>query len=148
MKKIILASLLSVIAALFASLYLGGGEVPVVSPPDVAVRAATSSVEEVGRPLVGQAAASLVVAGRVYPLSVPEGTSVYEAMEVLASTTDFRFESQEYSGLGYFIRGIGGTRNSDGRYWTFYVNGSYSMVGASQYRLREGDSVEWKFEKK
>jgi len=51
-------------------------------------------------------------------------------------------------GLGSFIQEINGVENSSGAYWTFYVNGRYSTTGASQYVLSQGDTIEWKFEKK
>ncbi|MBI4160718.1 MAG: DUF4430 domain-containing protein, partial [Candidatus Yanofskybacteria bacterium] len=78
---------------------------------------------------------------------VPSGSTAYDAMLVLASTTNLTFKSEYYSGLGYFVKEINGKPNSGGTYWTLYVNGKYSMIGTSQYKLQPGDAVEWKYEK-
>lgn len=88
------------------------------------------------------------VADQRYEISIPENFSIYEAMEVLATTADFSFEAKYYSGLGYFIEQINDLENAGGAYWTLYVNDAYSPVGVSGYKLRAGDHVEWKFEKK
>ena len=82
-----------------------------------------------------------------YSADVKSGSTVYDAMLALASSTNFAFKSQYYSGLGYFINEINSQPNGGGTYWTLYVNGKYSNVGASQYKLQPGDSVEWKYEK-
>ncbi|MBI4085472.1 MAG: DUF4430 domain-containing protein [Candidatus Liptonbacteria bacterium] len=82
-----------------------------------------------------------------YSGEMSASSTVYDLMEKLASTTDFTFKSQYYSGIGYFVREINNVPNSGGKYWTLYVNGKYSNVGASQYELQSGDSVEWKYEK-
>jgi hypothetical protein len=82
-----------------------------------------------------------------YPADVKDGSTVYDAMLTLASTTNFSFKSQYYSGIGYFIKEINNQPNEGGTYWTLYINGKYSNVGASEYRLKSGDSVEWKYEK-
>lgn len=79
-----------------------------------------------------------------YVVSAPAGSTVYEAIEILASTTSaFSFKDKYYSGLGYFIEEINGVKNENGKYWTLYVNGKYSTVGASQYKVLEGDRIEW-----
>lgn len=89
-----------------------------------------------------------------YVISVPPGASAYDAMVALASTsravttnTPFSFEATYYSGLGYFISAINGVKNAGGTYWTLYINGKYSTVGASSYRLLANDQIEWQYEK-
>ncbi len=81
-----------------------------------------------------------------YSALVPVGASVYDAMGLIASSTAFRFKAKYYSGLGYFIEEINGLKNSDGTYWTLYVNGLYATVGASQDHLQAADRIEWRFE--
>ena len=39
---------------------------------------------------------------------------------------------------------IGGT---NGKYWSFYVNGTMSDVGAGTYIQKGGEQIEWKFQK-
>lgn len=49
--------------------------------------------------------------------------------------------------FGVFIESIGKIKNGDdGKYWQYYVNGILGDVAADKRILREGDSVEWRFE--
>lgn len=91
---------------------------------------------------------NLFSGGVGYIANVVLGASVYDVMTTLASTTAFRFKAKHYSSMGYFIEEIDGVKNSNGAYWTLYVNGKYSPIGASDYVLKEGDNIEWKFEKR
>jgi hypothetical protein len=55
--------------------------------------------------------------------------------------------NNDYS-FGVFVESIGGVENGDeGRYWQYYVNGILGDVAADKKSLKEGDRVEWKFEK-
>lgn len=90
---------------------------------------------------------SIIAGDESYTEDVPSGSTVYDAMNILAKTTIFSFKSVSYPGLGYFVEEINGEKNQNGAYWTLYVNGKYSPVGASSYKLTTGDSVEWRYEK-
>ncbi len=83
-----------------------------------------------------------------YDAKVLPGATAYDLMEA-AREKGLSFESQYFSGLGFFITSIGGTEQEpgEGRYWTLYVNGQRSNLGASNYILKSGDSIEWKLEK-
>lgn len=83
-----------------------------------------------------------------YVSTVEIGKTAYDLMEA-ARTGGFSFETEYFSGLGFFVTSIGGIKNdpSGGRYWTLYVNGERSNLGASNYILISGDSIEWKLEK-
>lgn len=49
--------------------------------------------------------------------------------------------------FGVFIESIGKIKNGDdGKYWQYYINGILGDVAADKKILKEGDSVEWKFE--
>jgi hypothetical protein len=89
----------------------------------------------------------LKVGTETYTVAVPIQATIFDAMQILASTTSFRFEAKHYAGLGYFIESINGIRNEDGWYWTLYVDDAFAKKGASQYELKHGDRVEWKYEK-
>jgi hypothetical protein len=91
---------------------------------------------------------TLIAGSDIYQTSVEENSSVLDVMNTLASTTAFSFKAKYYSGLGFFVNQINGVENANSKYWTLYVNGNYSMVGTSQYNPKEGDRIEWKFEKK
>ena len=58
------------------------------------------------------------------------------------------FEYQEYPSLGSMVTKIGDKKSSekDG-YWQYWINGEYASVGASDYLLKPGDKIEWKFSK-
>lgn len=53
---------------------------------------------------------------------------------------------KKYS-FGSLVESIDGVINgTDKKYWIYYVNGKTAEVGADQYKLQQGDVVEWKFE--
>ena len=89
---------------------------------------------------------TLRVEGASYGLNAEDRT-VLEAMQDLASSTDFTFTFKDYPSLGAFVESINGKKNADGFYWFLYVNGKSSDTGASQTPLHQGDIVEWRFKK-
>lgn len=84
-----------------------------------------------------------------YSISVIRDSSIYDAMMTLSASSikPFIFEAENYPGLGYFIKSINGVKNSDGYYWTLYINDKYATAGASSYKLSDGDKIEWRYEK-
>jgi len=47
---------------------------------------------------------------------------------------------------GIFVDSIGGDANGEGeKWWQFWVNGEYAMIGADKAELKDGDLVEWRF---
>ncbi len=47
---------------------------------------------------------------------------------------------------GVFVTGINGSMNGDGgRYWEYWVDGSYGTVAADHQGLHDGDMVRWIF---
>jgi len=47
---------------------------------------------------------------------------------------------------GVFVTGINGSMNGDGgRYWRYWVDGTYGTVAADHQVLRDGDAVLWTF---
>src|SRR5205807_2274536 len=47
---------------------------------------------------------------------------------------------------GVFVTGINGSMNGDGgRYWQYWVDGTYGAVAADHQGLRDGDVVQWTF---
>lgn len=68
-------------------------------------------------------------------------------MEAYAEKSDFSFSGRDFPGLGFFVEEINGKKNANGSYWFLYVNGTSSETGVSQTRVREGDSIEWRYEK-
>lgn len=74
--------------------------------------------------------------------------TVFECMQQRNETAGFTFRGRTFPSLGFFVDEINGLKNTKGFYWTLYINGAYSTVGASQYVVRTGDVIEWKYEKK
>jgi hypothetical protein len=83
-----------------------------------------------------------------YSVFVPVGSTVFEAMSTASMTKGLSFRASDYPGLGFFVEEINGIKNGQGKYWTLYVNGVYSNVGASSYELESGDRIEWRYEKR
>ncbi|TSC72451.1 MAG: hypothetical protein G01um101438_535 [Parcubacteria group bacterium Gr01-1014_38] len=90
----------------------------------------------------------------------PEGSATYRLpAQAEASVADLlvrasleqglRLETKDYGGsLGIFVKALNGSRNDPKRklYWSLYVNGVFSQLGASSARVRPGDSVTWAYE--
>jgi len=87
---------------------------------------------------------SLKVQDKNYTAKIKEGSSAYELMNQLKQD-GLTFSATEYSGLGFFITEINGVKEDrkKSNYWTLYINGKESSVGASQLILKEGDLIEW-----
>ncbi|HYE22627.1 MAG TPA: DUF4430 domain-containing protein [Verrucomicrobiae bacterium] len=66
------------------------------------------------------------------------------AMELLKAS--HQVETKDYAGLGEFVTGIDGVDSDSTTFWSFYVNGTQSTVGASQYVTKNSDVIEWKLE--
>jgi len=108
---------------------------------------ADSSREEQGEEEL--VSVSLAADGTVYDVSVPEGNSVYDVMTIASKETDFRFSGKESESFGFFVEEIMEISSdpATGTYWTYYVNGEMAQVGVSDYIVRVGDMIEWKYEK-
>lgn len=76
----------------------------------------------------------------------------YTAKEGKTSLEQLRLEADgvvtkqsEYGEYVDTIEGhVGGT---DGYYWSFYVDGTMSDVGAGSYTQKGGETIQWKFQK-
>ena len=90
---------------------------------------------------------TLSVGGKNYHGTVRAEATVLDAMNELASSSDFKFTSKEFSGMGTFVESINGKAGADGFYWILYINGTPSQTGASQTIVNSSDIVEWKYEK-
>ncbi len=78
---------------------------------------------------------------------LPEGATAFD--QLLEATRANRLQ-MEYDGTtaGAYVEGIGylyeyAFGNLSG--WLYRVNGAFADVGCSQYRLQEGDAVEWMY---
>ena len=91
----------------------------------------------------------LYVLDNTYKINIGDGSSVYDAMNMIESSQEnnenkFSFKTKEYPGLGYFVEEINGVKEGGGKYWIYYVNGKEASVGIRDYIVKEGDIINWK----
>ncbi len=83
-------------------------------------------------------------------IEVNDGTSAFKLLEKITQENDIGLNYKDYGGeMGAMIELIGGVENNfdEGNYWQFWVNNTYSVVGASNFELHRGDVIEWKYTK-
>ena len=79
-------------------------------------------------------------------MKIEEKESVYDFMFKLKKEGKIDFKDKTYSGMGKLIEEINGISNGD-KYWIYYVNGQKANIGISNYKIKAGDVVSWKYEK-
>ncbi len=82
-----------------------------------------------------------------YKNTIVGETSVYDFMSKLQSEGKINFTEKNYAGMGKFIDSINGIKNNGNENWIYYVNGVEAQVGVSNYKIKVGDVVSWKYEK-
>lgn len=55
-------------------------------------------------------------------------------------------ETKNFGELGDMVTAIDGIAADDQHFWALYVNGKQSEVGASSYKTKTGEQVEWRYE--
>ena len=75
-----------------------------------------------------------------------EESFVYELMKEMQAKGEIAFTEKNYAGLGKFIDSINGLGGNGTQTWIYYVNGKKAGVGVSNYQLKPGDVVSWKYE--
>lgn len=76
----------------------------------------------------------------------------YEAKPSMTSLQQLRDEVKDVtvtsSKYGEYVAAIEGHKGGDeGKYWSFYVDGKMSDVGAGSYVQKGGEKIVWKFQK-
>ena len=93
---------------------------------------------------------SLIIQEKKYEIEIKDGATVFEVMQKMQKENSkndlFDFKYTEHTGLGIFINEINGLKGSGG-YWIYYVNGMEANVGVSNYKIKNGDIISWKYEK-
>lgn len=64
------------------------------------------------------------------------------ALDLLKAS--YKVETKTFSGMGEFVESIEGVKPDNKHYWEFIVNDKSSNVGAGEYKLVNGDRIEWK----
>ena len=79
--------------------------------------------------------------------NVSEKTTVFDVLKKVSEKSNIELNYNNNYSFGVFIESIGGIKNGDGgKYWQYYINGVLGDAAADKKVLKEGDSVEWRFE--
>lgn len=76
-----------------------------------------------------------------HSLNLEEGKNALEATKNVTGGE----VTLDKSGLVDSINGVK-VDSSKKEYWAFYVNGEYAKVGPADYKVKQGDTIEWKIE--
>ena len=60
---------------------------------------------------------------------------------------NFSIKYENYRDLGVFIYCLNNRCNNQNYYWFLYYNGKKSAVGASSLKIKNNDTISWRFEK-
>ena len=89
----------------------------------------------------------LEINGNKYKDEIAGEISVYDFMSKLRNEGKINFIEKSYPVMGKFIEEINGVKNNNKQGWIYYVNGVEAQVGVSNYKIKSGDVVSWKYEK-
>lgn len=88
---------------------------------------------------------TLEINGVKYEDKISGQTNVYFFMEQLQNEGKINFKDETYIGMGKLIEEINGLKNGE-KNWIYYVNGEKANIGVSNYKIKSGDVVSWKYE--
>ncbi|MFA5158648.1 MAG: DUF4430 domain-containing protein [Patescibacteria group bacterium] len=77
-----------------------------------------------------------------YKVALESGDNAFSILKRAATEHGFPLTYDTYS-FGVFITGIGGIVPSGNQFWSFYYNGTFSNVGASDQPVKKGDNTFW-----
>ena len=80
-----------------------------------------------------------------FQLDIAEGETVYDILAEASRVNGIQFENNGTESLAYIV-GIGyiyEMQFGDLSGWVYHVNGSSPSVGCGEYRLSDGDRIEW-----
>jgi hypothetical protein len=85
---------------------------------------------------------------KIFTASLPAGSTAADLLKDIDDKNDIGLITKEFPGSGLFVEGLT-DKNSDTKnntYWFFYINGVSSQVGISQYKLKNSDTITFKYE--
>jgi len=94
--------------------------------------------------IVENIALQIIIGDTTLNLSSPPDTSLYDILVVARKNGEIFFEGKNYTGLGFFVEKIGSLTNGNGKNLMYDVNGKEAGVGVMDYKIKDGDIVEWK----
>lgn len=72
-----------------------------------------------------------------------KGVEGKDALTLLKS--NYQVETKSYD-FGEMVESINGVKPDSKHFWSFYVNGQMSQVGAGSYQTKTSDTLEWKLD--
>lgn len=94
------------------------------------------------------AKAPVVAATKPQPQQTTISYTAKAGMTALAQLKQVASVVTKTSSYGEYVDSIGGLKGgTDGKYWSFYIDGSLATEGAGAYTSKGGEKIEWKFEK-
>ncbi len=64
-----------------------------------------------------------------------------------ANIGNFTVETSYYGQYdSILVDSIASVPNGNGKFWQYYINGNYGMLGADKQIVKDGDIIEWRFE--
>ncbi|HPS21699.1 MAG TPA: DUF4430 domain-containing protein [Candidatus Paceibacterota bacterium] len=91
--------------------------------------------------------ATLEINGTKTESELTESGTIYDFMKKARTDGKINFEEKNYAAMGAFVEEINGIKNNGEENWIYYVNNAKANIGISNYKLKPGDTVSWKFEK-
>lgn len=141
MKKLILGIALFIIAISAVRFNSSGfvATAPTPSPTGAVVGEQTEKLKEVSVFLIfGD--------DNIATYSATNAATVFDALDQITKNNNIPLSVKEYS-FGKMVESIGNETNSTDNAWIFYVNGKSADKGADQFKLSDGDIIEWKYTK-
>lgn len=89
----------------------------------------------------------LEIEGQKYESVISGEISIYDFMNDFRRKGVIDFTEKDYTGMGKFVESINGIKRDRNHSWIFYVNNKKSGLGVSNYKIKSGDVVSWKYEK-
>ena len=80
-------------------------------------------------------------------IELPNDSSVFDLLKNIADQNNLKVDYKDYGEMGALVEAIGDIKNDlkNNLFWQFWVNNKYSEIGSSNFKLTDGDIVEWKF---
>ncbi|MEK7390741.1 MAG: DUF4430 domain-containing protein [Patescibacteria group bacterium] len=81
-------------------------------------------------------------------LPITATSSVFDVLKSAADANNLNLGFKDYGkSMGIFIESIGGVGEDPAgkKWWQYWVNNAYSQVGVSNYNVKHGDVIEFKF---
>lgn len=78
-------------------------------------------------------------------LVIDSDDTAYTVLKRITEKEEVKLETVQYD-FGVFVKKIGEFESTAKKSWIYYVNGESGSIAADQYKLKNGDKVEWKYE--